>query len=370
VGIRSAGNNIFRVVKVGVCMNTQRTAGSLPAFLIVLLTFALAGCGTDILDYRNIQVVNGKIYSEGANKPFSGMVTNIPDDMVLQSQDSFATIAGKIFNAADPLEAPAMQNLGVSWVDALTAKTVAYCDIPVKDGWFDGHAICKAPQSDDTTTEMSFDKGRLSGEFIYYNSIISSHLLAEVTFNDKGPDGVLKIYSPRTGKIIRSISWRDGVLDGILENYNANTGVVIHSEQYKSGKINGQVISYTVDGKTKTAISNWVDGLQEGTDDVYDPVTGSHTLHGQYRQGKVDGVVTQWDTNGKVVLEKTFQDGVEVPPVATLGNVQSLSPAQDPCVSALAEEFHKEQGPDALITFDQLGAWGESCKQGRTPSVE
>jgi hypothetical protein len=45
----------------------------------------LSACGHKVLDYRNAQFVNGKIYSGGANSPFSGAVTNVPNGQILIS---------------------------------------------------------------------------------------------------------------------------------------------------------------------------------------------------------------------------------------------------------------------------------------------
>lgn len=43
---------------------------------------ALSGCGKN-LEFRNAEVSNGKIYAHGANEPFDGRVTNIPEQVIV-----------------------------------------------------------------------------------------------------------------------------------------------------------------------------------------------------------------------------------------------------------------------------------------------
>ncbi|ARL96033.1 hypothetical protein [Burkholderia pseudomallei] len=56
---------------------------------ISLTTVLLAGCKGDVLDYRNVQVVNGKVYAGDANTPFSGKVTNVPAPDILNNQQGY-----------------------------------------------------------------------------------------------------------------------------------------------------------------------------------------------------------------------------------------------------------------------------------------
>ena len=56
-------------------MHSRRQVAALAA--TSLATVLLAGCKSDVLDYRNVQIVNGKVYAGDANTPFSGKVTNV-----------------------------------------------------------------------------------------------------------------------------------------------------------------------------------------------------------------------------------------------------------------------------------------------------
>ena len=38
----------------------------------------LAGCSKETIDFRNAEVSNSKVYKQGEDKPFTGIVTNVP----------------------------------------------------------------------------------------------------------------------------------------------------------------------------------------------------------------------------------------------------------------------------------------------------
>ncbi|MBU9418073.1 hypothetical protein KTE23_15970 [Burkholderia multivorans] len=57
--------------------------------MIIVASILLAGCKGDVLDYRNAQVVNGKVYAGDANTPFSGKVTNVPVPDILNNQPGY-----------------------------------------------------------------------------------------------------------------------------------------------------------------------------------------------------------------------------------------------------------------------------------------
>src|SRR5689334_14506722 len=44
----------------------------------LVIGLALTGCSAEILDFRNAEISNNKLYSRGDNSPFSGNVTNMP----------------------------------------------------------------------------------------------------------------------------------------------------------------------------------------------------------------------------------------------------------------------------------------------------
>ncbi|KVE37478.1 hypothetical protein [Burkholderia sp. TSV86] len=92
---------------------------------------ALGGCKGDVLDYRNAQLVNGKVYAGNANEPFFGKLTNVPADKLLGQQPGFSQISAAILNTGalipgDPREAQSLIGSGNAVLLMLTPHAV--CD--------------------------------------------------------------------------------------------------------------------------------------------------------------------------------------------------------------------------------------------------
>src|SRR5471030_1184306 len=100
---------------------------------VVMTALLLSACGKrDILDYRNAQFVNGKVYSDDANKPFSGTLTNTPDSQVLIPQQGFQKFAFPIGNTVYAALGNMRAGLGIS--SASMVLSGAFCDVQVSKG--------------------------------------------------------------------------------------------------------------------------------------------------------------------------------------------------------------------------------------------
>lgn len=347
------------------------------AALIATTLLVLSGCSKPVLDYRNAEVVNGKIYSSAANKPFTGTVTNFPDNEILKYQDGFAGFANILAQSAFPDDMRGARNLGITAQGMLTATTTAYCDVSVRNGLLDGKTICKAPHTDTTGTEMSFEGGSLSGEMTYYDFSLSPNRLSKGSFKDGTPDGTQTIYSVKTGNKIGVANWSDGALDGRVERYNATNGALIRRGRLKDGKLDGEVVEYSDDGKAKLRTAEYTSGFQSGDEELY-YLDGKHKEHSQWVDGKLNGTVRRWDENGNLIQELTYKNGVQVQsdadklrhaltdPVPAAANTAATPAANmDACVRAWTVAFRKERGEDAMVVADQLEEWKAWCKQGK-----
>jgi hypothetical protein len=266
------------------------TKGSLWAPLIAVVALCLYGCSRPILDYRNVQIVNGKVFAGDADKPFSGTVTNFPDNELLRSQNGFRKFAYIIVHADAAPSTPIAQQLAFDTtvpVAALYTTTTSYCTVSVRDGWLDGPSKCTAPNSDTSGTQMSFSKGVLDGNVTFFDFDRSQNLVAEGSFVNGVIDGKQKVYSLKTGKLIEMVHWDNGALTGGEEAYDENTGKLTMRTNEKNGKLDGAF-------------------------DQYDPRSGTKTGHGNFVDGKLEGEVQKWDASGKVISDKTFKDGVDV----------------------------------------------------------
>jgi antitoxin component YwqK of YwqJK toxin-antitoxin module len=342
------------------------------AALVLTLATVLPGCSNPVLDYRNIQVVNGKIYLSDANQPFTGTVTNFPDDELLKDQDGFASFANTLAQAAFPDDLRGAQNLGLTAQGMLTAATTAYCDVSVRNGLLDGKAVCKAPRSDTVGTQMSFEGGALSGPMTYYDFALSPNPLSDGSFKGGTPDGTQTIYSPKTGNKIGVATWSDGVFNGKVERYDPTTGALTREGTLKDGKLDGVLVQYSDDGKVKLRSTGYASDLKNGDEEVYYP-DGKPKEHSEWADGKLNGVVQRWAEDGSKAQELTYKDGVPVQSDADkLAQALSspVTPAAptvdlDACVNAWIAAFHKEQGEDAVVAADQTDEWTQWCQQGK-----
>lgn len=139
-----------------------RHGAALAALAVAAL---LAGCKGDVLDYRNAQMVNDKVYDGNANEPFSGKLTNVPDRSLLIEQAGFQ-LTGKLASIALADSVPAAESNAQSFLGSSGAETLlsgAVCDVQINGGVPDGPAVCKAPQSEVVRIETSFKHGTLDG---------------------------------------------------------------------------------------------------------------------------------------------------------------------------------------------------------------
>ena len=266
------------------------TKGIVAAPLIAVLALCLYGCSRPVLDYRNVQIVNGKIFAGDADKPYSGTVTNVPDSELLKPQNGFKKFAYIIVHADAAPGTPIGEQLTFDStvpIAALYDTPTSYCTVSVRDGWLDGPSKCTAPNSDTPGTQMSFSKGVLDGDVAFFDFDRSRNLVSEGSFVNGAIDGKQKVYSLKTGKLVEMVHWDKGSLTGAEEAYDGNTSKLTMRTNEKNGKLDGAFVQY-------------------------DPQSGTKTGQGNFVDGKLEGEVQTWDASGKLISDKTYKDGVEV----------------------------------------------------------
>ncbi|AZY53597.1 toxin-antitoxin system YwqK family antitoxin [Bordetella avium] len=198
--------------------------------LALLALFTLAGCGDDVLDWRNAQFSNGKVYEGSANKPFSGKVTNMPYSKVLGGQAGYQQLIGR----------------GEAIVAMLLGSSVL-CDVKVHDGVLKGEAVCRRPQQTENEIEAHFDNGALTGKFVM-RAPKTHNMLAETTFKAGKIDGVLKRYDPQTQKQTLEQSVKAGVAEGRLKQWDGATGQLLLDANFSKGVPEGKYLQNDVYG--------------------------------------------------------------------------------------------------------------------------
>lgn len=257
----------------------------------------LAGCGNKVLDFRNAEISNGKVYADGASTPFSGRVTNVPGGTVFGSQPGYAKLISTLTKISPDLS---ISDVGLT----------ALCDAESSDGVLDGKVLCKEPHSDTDTIESKFSSGRLDGSFTAHDET-GTKTLAQLSFSNGQPDGKMQIYSAKSGKLIHVATWAAGTLNGEEEGYNADTGNLILHGTLLNGAYDGELVRYAADGKTVLYKGSYVHGQLNGELERYDPAAGvREVMH--YVDGKLDGLDQAWDASGKLIGQKTFANGVDV----------------------------------------------------------
>ncbi|WP_186140873.1 toxin-antitoxin system YwqK family antitoxin [Burkholderia gladioli] len=359
---------------------------------VAIAAALLAGCKGEILDYRNAQMVNGKVYDESTNEPFSGKLTNVPDRSLLIGQAGFQ-LTGKLASIALADGVPTIERNAQSFLGRSGAETLlsgAMCDVRIDDGLPDGPAVCKTPQSDVARIETTFKHGALDGSFKLSGGQDEGPLL-EATFSNGQPEGTEKVYSWTDHKLIHTFPWNNGVAAGTEEAFDPNTGAVVKRATFVGGKYEGEVVHYAPDGKQVT-------------------------LRSTYTNGKLNGAYKEWDANGTLISDKTYSDGIEVgadgsnfdacinewddayravpdhpafpapelkrqweescrtgkhpstaAPAVPGRTVSNASPGSTVCVDAWTAVYRRENGADAMVTADQLGEWQSWCKAGKRP---
>ncbi|WP_062082213.1 hypothetical protein [Caballeronia udeis] len=72
------------------------------------------------MDYRNAEISNGQIFAGGDNKPFSGHLTNLPEQQIRNSRNGLAQV---------------MQVVGLGNQNFHGNSSAVLCDVDVKNGY-------------------------------------------------------------------------------------------------------------------------------------------------------------------------------------------------------------------------------------------
>jgi antitoxin component YwqK of YwqJK toxin-antitoxin module len=293
----------------------------------------LTGCGGSVLDFRNAEISNGKLYKAGADAVFTGTVTNIPQAKLLGSQPGLAQVNRTLRLAlADNFELDRQ----------LLAQSL--CDIKVKKGSPDGEAVCKLPRSETLHSRLNFKDGALNGAYTRYDLTAANHVLITANFKEGQPDGKQELFSTQTQKIINRSPWKDGKLEGEEKVFHPDNGQQIGSYHYKDGKFDGLAMRWGADGKMVTYRATMSEGAQDGVEEEFYPETGKPFRRTEWNRGRKNGRLQEWDAQGNLTRDMIYNNDVErqphtAAPVATTESIFNASTTANPqaCAQAKAE---------------------------------
>jgi antitoxin component YwqK of YwqJK toxin-antitoxin module len=320
---------------------------------LVISVVSLVGCTEKVLDFRNAEMNNGKIYSGHSDSPFTGTVTNVPDTAVLANQP-----AAKI---TQPLIALYVKTDG-HLLDRILFNG-SNCDIRVEKGVLDGEAVCKYKGMDAKRYEIKFSQGRLDGPVTFYGPPPLNWPLVKETFKDGVLDGTVEVFSPKTQKLVHRQILRNGLNQGRETAWDQDTGNETGRANYVDGLIDGSIVRFAPDGKTITYRATAVKGALDGLEEVFDPGTGSPRRKSSWRAGKREGAWQEWDDTGRMLIDDIYEANRLVTKKTATAAPQDTQACQDGWIAA-----HRRQvGPDTAIPMAQLEEWGDWCNQGRLP---
>jgi antitoxin component YwqK of YwqJK toxin-antitoxin module len=326
-------------------MNTFRYR-SLLAGITCFATLGLAACGNKVLDYRNAQISNGKIYSSDANEPFSGHLTNLPEQQILLSQSGLTQV---------------MYFVGLGNQNYHGAASESFCDIDVSDGYLNGKATCKSENSDNSRYEMSFSNGSLDGQFTVYSPTGDHKAISTVPFEKGRANGEQKVYNAITGNLAYDLNWANGIAVGDQSRYNPATGkLTFQSHSDDDGKLDGDYVEYTGNGEVFHK-AHYSHGQKDGVEETFDPDTGKPASHAEWQDGRMVGNYRKWDAQGNLIQDDQYANGEKVsssPDVQQASDHAAAQADYDTCMQDL-DEHSPERYPVA-----QLRQWSDTCISG------
>uniref|UniRef100_C5CKG3 MORN repeat variant n=1 Tax=Variovorax paradoxus (strain S110) TaxID=543728 RepID=C5CKG3_VARPS len=329
--------------------------------MAVATTFLLAACSPSTLDFRNAEIVDGKIFRAGADKPYSGHLTNVPERSILPLRQDYAAYAQTISSISLELGIP-------------DTYYMAFCDVDAKDGVLHGRAVCRTTRDQFLTQEMGFDKGVLDGRIKTYFPGKEGKLAAEATYDNGVLDGDMTMYGPESGRKIYQASLKGGKLQGKQEMFDDKSGKLVFRTAYSKGNVDSEIVRYAQGTDRLTYRARMVGGLKDGIEEEYDVFSGKLSVRREWKMGKLHGDVvaaTRGDDGGptdELKIVDRYDNGVRVPLAPALTPAPSNAALNvQGCVDARVVAFRVQHGEDEVITADQLGEWEAECRSGKRP---
>ncbi len=311
--------------------------------VLCLCALALTGCGDKIMDFRNAEIASGKMYRQGADEPFSGKVTNVPLERLIDRHPGYFKVMPVAFvGTGTPAPGLVFQGLQV-----YSSGLFALCDAEFTDGQMDGAMSCRKEKTNEKLLDIQFDKGMLSGPFTFYTNQAS----ASITFKQGMPEGVLTVKVSKTDKPVHTYTFQGGKLNGREEVLNEETGAVTSYANYENGLLEGEVARFTPDGKQMIYLATMVNNLQDGPEKFFYP-SGKLMKTGQWSKGMPQGRFQFYDEQGSVTQEEVWKDGVKQNPNA---NTPEL------CLDEKIKAFREENGDEQPIMHDVMMDWEGEC---------
>ena len=281
----------------------------------------LSACSKPVLHWRNAEVSNGKIYEVGANKPFDGVVTDVPHEKLSRRLGT-----NVLWNIRTN------QPTGLA---SLLGGLDFACDVTVEEGLVTDHVLCRHPQSQVVAYEGSLTEGGLDGEIAFHAS---------------------------NGGRVAVLPMKDGRVEGRARVYYGDNPEQLSLEaDMANSRYNGELVGYYPSGKTKAKGRN-LNSAPDGVWEVYREEDGTVSERVTYEAGKITSRHL-YEADGKEYLSE--QQMWDLHRVIASDDNFVLTPEQD----ALLTDAEARYGAVRLLTPSQRAAKIEAEAAGRAPEV-
>ena len=156
--------------------------------------------------------------------------------------------------------------------------------------------------------EGTFDHGKETGTFKYYDDTKASTLLAERTFNTKDNSAYTVFYNQKKNKISEG-KVVNKLREGEWIYYHENSIIPMTKERYKADKLQGLRQVYFPNGKIAEEM-NYNSGIREGDYKKYTS-TGIVLEESTYKKGDMHGNAIFRGSDGKMASEGKFVNGLK-----------------------------------------------------------
>jgi antitoxin component YwqK of YwqJK toxin-antitoxin module len=322
--------------------------------LALLTPLSLYGCNSNELDFRNTEVSNGLIYKKQEDRPFSGALTNLPENTI-HLTDGFNSFLLNYNQAMEKSSANENKLIGRYLI----------CNSEIKNGYLSGLTSCYTPNTTVKRYTVQYSSGKLNGEAKIYAPNGAS-VLATADFKNDLIDGEVKVYGPHTGKLIGEYHSTNGKADGEQCSWSEATGKMTYNAKTKDGMYIDSLRIWSNDG-VLTAEVPFLNGLKNGLTKTWF-ASGKPLTVVMMKDGYRDGTSSTWDEQGNLTSSGTYKREIWYPDV--IPNDQALPPtlsSNDACVTQWIDASHKQNGEDENITSEQLEEWAQWCSGGRRP---
>lgn len=156
--------------------------------------------------------------------------------------------------------------------------------------------------------EGTFDHGKETGMFKYFDDTKAGTVIATREFNPNDNSAYTIFYNQQNnkvseGKVVNKLH------EGEWKYYHENSDVVMTREFYKNGKLEGVRSVYYPDGKILEE-TTYKNGVKNGPYKNYTE-TGIVLEESTFKNGEYDGIAIFRDTSGQIVAKGPFVNGLK-----------------------------------------------------------